>query len=771
MSETLTFQLLGGLTISRAGCPVSGFHSSKERALLCYLVVTGKPHTRPFLAGLFWGDWPERKALGNLRRALTHLRAVAGDHLFITRQTVEFNRASDYWLDVEEFGKLINWETGGLGNWETGKLVDRSRDQATNLPMYQSTNLLALREAVDLYQGDFLAGFYVKGCPTFEEWVFSEQERLRGLALLALRYLVTQHTSRGEYEVGILCARRLLALDSWQEEAHRELMRLLALTGQRSAALAQYYQCRRTLHINLGVLPDEQTETLYRRIVQESRGVMPTELFALSMGQTGKSAPPEMQTVPLSTLRPQLLARLTQAAERAWREYAHDDTLSFLTAALDLVRPDDVENRWELLSTRERVYHFIADRAAQARDLHELETLAEYLADTSRLLALRVRQIQHACRVGEYVQALARGEQALEQAAQHGAADILARLREAVGEVCWNLGDYAAARTHVEQALEYYLAEGDQEGEVRARNGLGNVWRRLGEIDAARREWERALQLYRAQGNDWGVGMVSNNLGALAIDSRDYAVALNYHQQALATRQRLGDRRGEGGSLNNLSMVYYLLGDYETAHTHITAAITLAREIGERDWLVSFLETATRVELARQNYEAASRLCDEGLALSEETGDRHNAAFYHHSAGEIGLAQGDEVKAVTAFDRACAIRGELDEHGNRSASMAGRALARLALNDTAAALADAREAVALVQQTGHAGEYAVQEVWWRAYRIETACGDRERGLVALRRAYQCVQAQAARMQDPGLRAHLLGNVQLHREIVATCSSN
>lgn len=218
-------------------------------------------------------------------------------------------------------------------------------------------------------------------------------------------------------------------------------------------------------------------------------------------------------------------------------------------------------------------------------------------------------------------------------------------------------------------------------------------------------------------------------------------------------------------------MVYYLLDDYETAHAHITTAITLAHEMGERSWLVSFLETATRIELARRNYEAASRLCDEGLALSEETGDRHNTAFYHHNAGEIGLAQGDAIKAIAAYDRACLIRRELNERGNLSVSLAGHALARLALNDTATALADAREAVALVQQIGHAGEYAMQEVWWRAYRVETACGDRERGLMALRRAYQCVQAQAARMQDPGLRAHLLGDVQLHREIIATYGSN
>ena len=144
MSKDLSFQLLGGLTIGQAGCPVSGFRSRKEQALLCYLVVTGKPHTRPFLAGLFWGDRPDHRALGNLRRALTHLRPVAGDHLLIIQQTVAFNRESDYWLDVEEFENLINWEIGtssGRADW--------SRDQ--------SANMSVLREAVELYQGDFLS--------------------------------------------------------------------------------------------------------------------------------------------------------------------------------------------------------------------------------------------------------------------------------------------------------------------------------------------------------------------------------------------------------------------------------------------------------------------------------------------------------------------------------------------------------------------------------------------------------------------------------------
>jgi len=55
-------------------------------------------------------------------------------------------------------------------------------------------------------------------------------------------------------------------MEPWREEAHRQLMRILAHSGQRSAALAQYKVCRRILAEELGVEPDAETQALYARI-------------------------------------------------------------------------------------------------------------------------------------------------------------------------------------------------------------------------------------------------------------------------------------------------------------------------------------------------------------------------------------------------------------------------------------------------------------------------------------------------------------------------
>ncbi|MBL7063653.1 MAG: tetratricopeptide repeat protein [Anaerolineae bacterium] len=250
MAEELRLILLGGLRITRNGGPVTGFVSNKVQALLSYLAVTGRSHFRPALAGLLWGEMPEANALMNLRQALANLRRLVRPHLLITRQAVEFNRDSPYWLDVEEFEKLVNWETG--------RLVDWSRDRATNLP--------TLHEAVELYQGDFLEGFYVRDAPAFEEWVLVQRERLRTLALQALHVLVAHHASWRENSLALQYTTRLLALAPWREEAHRHKMLLLARSGQRSAALSQYETCRRILVEELGVEPSAETTALYERI-------------------------------------------------------------------------------------------------------------------------------------------------------------------------------------------------------------------------------------------------------------------------------------------------------------------------------------------------------------------------------------------------------------------------------------------------------------------------------------------------------------------------
>ncbi|MEJ5199555.1 MAG: BTAD domain-containing putative transcriptional regulator, partial [Anaerolineae bacterium] len=250
MTQGFAIRLFGGLEIALDDAPLGPFMSAKAPALLAYLAVTGRPHRREALAGLLWGELPDAAAANNLRQVLTSLRKELEPFLLVTRETVELNPARPYRLDVAEFAALLA-PAADLAPAERAR-----RQQA----------------AADLYRGDFLAGFYVRDAPDFEEWMLAQRARYRELALNAFHALAQRHLEVGEYDAAIHDAAALLALDPWREETHGQLMLALARTGQRSAALAQYGRCRRLLQDELGVEPSAETMALYERIKASLHG-------------------------------------------------------------------------------------------------------------------------------------------------------------------------------------------------------------------------------------------------------------------------------------------------------------------------------------------------------------------------------------------------------------------------------------------------------------------------------------------------------------------
>lgn len=243
-------RLLGGFEVWAGERQVGGFESQKVRALLAYLVChRRRVFSRDHLAGLLW---PEREGDGArhaLRQAVYNLRSklpTEEPFLLINNLEIGLHPQAACWVDVEAFEEAMR-----LG-------LERAVD-----PHHLST-------AVQIYRGELLAGFFVKDSPTFEDWLIAEQVRLRDAAVEALHRLIDSYRRRGEYRFGVHYARRLVAIEPLSEEAHRELMRLCALAGQRNRALAQYEELLNLLRDELGVEPLAETRLLYESILSEA---------------------------------------------------------------------------------------------------------------------------------------------------------------------------------------------------------------------------------------------------------------------------------------------------------------------------------------------------------------------------------------------------------------------------------------------------------------------------------------------------------------------
>ena len=243
---TLTISLLGSV-----GGAINGrslvLSSSRAQALLAYLAMKREyPQRREALMELLWPGMTPQSAQVNLRRALYLLRQALtaedesiADHFFLSdRQTIQLNPEADVALDVHRFCSLLRGSP--------------SQEQ--------------MEDAVALYRGDFLSGFYLPDSAPFEEWAAAQRADLRRQAIEAYDNLVYQLIRQEAYEVAQTYAQQQLALDSLHERGHRQLMEILGRRGQRSAALAQFDVCRRQLNQELGVEPEAETVRLYEEL-------------------------------------------------------------------------------------------------------------------------------------------------------------------------------------------------------------------------------------------------------------------------------------------------------------------------------------------------------------------------------------------------------------------------------------------------------------------------------------------------------------------------
>jgi DNA-binding SARP family transcriptional activator len=255
----LVLSLLGPVQTTLDGRPVQ-FRTKKSQAILLYLASEATAR-REFLLSLLWQDYLERSARKSLRTNLYHLKKaipeVVGDAeggrvplILSDKQLIEINPAAAYQSDLVTFSKLL-------------QRVDKHAHD--DLPHCDSC-LDNLRQAVDLYRGDFLADFYLPDSSQFENWTAVQREQYRRQALVAMDTLSTIHLTRGRYDLAEAYARRQLELDNLRESAHRQLMKALARTGRRRAALTHFENCRQLLHDELGIEPSAETQLLTNAI-------------------------------------------------------------------------------------------------------------------------------------------------------------------------------------------------------------------------------------------------------------------------------------------------------------------------------------------------------------------------------------------------------------------------------------------------------------------------------------------------------------------------
>ncbi len=269
MEPLYRITMLGSLRVRIGDRWVTRFHTQKAGALLAYLAFHPEQHPRETLADMLWPDSELESARASLSQALSMLRrqleppgVPAGGVIVSSKSHVGLN-PSAIETDVAEFHSALR--KGRLG----ANRADR---------------IQSLQEAIELYQGELLPGFY-------EEWVQTEQRRLADLYFQAVENLLGLLAEAEDYLQALDYARRVVAIDPLREESHQQAMRLYAAAGRAAEALEQFKELERILEQELGAQPSAASRELVEQIKRQPAPALP--------------APPARNSQ-LSTLNPQL---------------------------------------------------------------------------------------------------------------------------------------------------------------------------------------------------------------------------------------------------------------------------------------------------------------------------------------------------------------------------------------------------------------------------------------------------------------------------------
>ncbi len=232
---SLEIRLFGPLTVVREGGVVGLPASRKTRALLAYLVATGRQHTRHRLAKLLWDDPADPRA--SLRWSLWKLRRVladdVGERLVSDRERVEFRAA--------------------------GVRVDLLELRAAVAPNVARAPTALLEGACARVRGELLEGLDLPDCYGYQSWCVAERESLRRLHVGVLSTLVAR-LREDEPDKALAYARSWVAADPVAEEAHAQVVCLLGELGRMREAIDQYDASRHMLQARSGAVPPELLE-------------------------------------------------------------------------------------------------------------------------------------------------------------------------------------------------------------------------------------------------------------------------------------------------------------------------------------------------------------------------------------------------------------------------------------------------------------------------------------------------------------------------------
>ncbi|MDR3036926.1 MAG: hypothetical protein LBU31_00735 [Coriobacteriales bacterium] len=245
----LVIRLFGDFEIHRGNVRIESahLHRRKVREMLVHLALNlGRPLTRETIMERLWPDKDLPHAKDNFYTTWSRLNRALVDGPGMSRYLSNGRglcrlETSLVTTDVHEFEQLsraVLFEQGS-----TEQRID------------------AMYRLEQMYRGDILSGCLV------DPFVQAAQTRYRSILVDVMLEASKLFSELGNDTNAVWFARKAFDTDPTREDVYRVLMAMQDRAGQRTSALRTYFDCKRFLSEELGIMPSQKTTALYQDLV------------------------------------------------------------------------------------------------------------------------------------------------------------------------------------------------------------------------------------------------------------------------------------------------------------------------------------------------------------------------------------------------------------------------------------------------------------------------------------------------------------------------
>ena len=226
----------------------------KALGLLAYLSAEPqRPHSREYLASVFWPDLDEQASRLNLRQvlfSLTRTLAKAGYENLIAsdRHALQWLGSPELVVDIHQLeGLQLHCHDCVSGFCETSQRLLTSTYDAQ-------------------LSGEFLPAYSLPDCEVFEDWLHAKRIHFRLRQTQLLQTLLKCAQRQGQPELLSRFSQVLLEIDPDDERLLREVMSICAESGQTGLAHKYFKHYAQRLEREMGLLPEGETLALHDRL-------------------------------------------------------------------------------------------------------------------------------------------------------------------------------------------------------------------------------------------------------------------------------------------------------------------------------------------------------------------------------------------------------------------------------------------------------------------------------------------------------------------------